>query len=374
MYDVIVVGARCAGSPLAMQLARKGDRVLVVDRATFPSDTMSTHFIQLPGMARLKRWGLLDRVLATGCPLVTHSITDEAGNKGEIEIPLVEGVPGLISPRRKILDTILVEAAAEAGAEIREGVSVDGLLFEGDRVVGIEGHTDAGAFSEKARFVIGADGKNSVVAREVAAPVEHDFGKLTGGYYSYFSGLDCPSVELFIYPGAAVVMFPTHDGLTTVAFVRPANTFKDMKRDIEGSFFSVMDQVGIGNRVRAATREEPYIGTGDVPNFIRKAHGPGWALAGDAAYHKDPTPADGISDAFRAADLLSGALDEILNGVDEEKALSSYQTAHDAIGLPLLEKTAALSDTEGDPQERVQAFFEIRLMVHTEAEQVTAAA
>ena len=67
-YDAIVVGARCAGSPTAMLLACKGHRVLVVDKATFPSDTMSTHLVHPPGVTALKRWGLLDRLEATGCP------------------------------------------------------------------------------------------------------------------------------------------------------------------------------------------------------------------------------------------------------------------------------------------------------------------
>ena len=70
-YDAIVVGARCAGSPTAMLLARQGYRVLLLDRARFPSDTVSTHLIHAPGVAALDRWGLLDRLVATGCPAIS---------------------------------------------------------------------------------------------------------------------------------------------------------------------------------------------------------------------------------------------------------------------------------------------------------------
>ena len=68
MYDAIVIGSRCAGAPTAMLLARAGRRVLVVDRVTFPSDVLSGHTIQPSGVARLQRWGLLDKIRATGVP------------------------------------------------------------------------------------------------------------------------------------------------------------------------------------------------------------------------------------------------------------------------------------------------------------------
>src|SRR5512134_1549982 len=138
-YDAIVVGARCAGSPAAMLLARKGRDVLVVDRATFPSDTISTHLIHPPGVAALKRWGLLDRLVATGCPAIDTYVFDF----GPITIsgaPGTEDAPVAYAPRRTVLDKLLVDAASEAGAEVREGFTVESVVVEDGRVTGVRGH------------------------------------------------------------------------------------------------------------------------------------------------------------------------------------------------------------------------------------------
>jgi len=165
MHDVIVVGARCAGSPLAMLLARRGYRTLLVDRATFPSDTVSTHVIHPPGVSALRRWGLLDQVVATGCPPVGRYSFDFgpitlAGAPGTTDSPYA------YAPRRQLLDKILVDAAAAAGAEVREGFGVEEVLVEDGVVTGIRGGNGQ---VERARVVIGADGRNSVVAKAVRA-------------------------------------------------------------------------------------------------------------------------------------------------------------------------------------------------------------
>ncbi|HST04328.1 MAG TPA: FAD-dependent monooxygenase [Chloroflexia bacterium] len=170
MYDVIVIGARCAGSPTAMLLARRGYRVLLLDKAGFPSDTLSTHFVQQPGIARLKRWGLLDKVIASNCPPI-HALRFDVGPFALTGAsPAYDGVADAYAPRRRVLDNILVEAAAQAGAELREHFTVSELLMDGDRVTGIRGHAaDGVAVTERARIVIGADGMRSLVARSVQA-------------------------------------------------------------------------------------------------------------------------------------------------------------------------------------------------------------
>ena len=188
MFDAIVVGARCGGSPTAMLLARRGYRVLLVDRATFPSDTISTHFIWPPGVACLKRWELLDRLSATNCPVTCGIGWDLGAFQLSGHPPAIEGVAEMYAPRRTVLDKLLLDAASESGAEIREGFSVTGLASANGRVTGIRGHGPAGSeVEEQACIVVGADGRNSLVAKMVGA-TEYDVrGTLSCCYYSYWA-------------------------------------------------------------------------------------------------------------------------------------------------------------------------------------------
>jgi flavin-dependent dehydrogenase len=151
MFDVIVVGARCAGSPTAMLLARQGYRVLLVDRATFPSDTVSAHFIWPPGVACLKRWGLLERVLATNSPVIRTIRLDLGEFQLTGEPPAFEGVGEICAPRRTVLDKLLLDAAAEAGAEVRDAFTMTGLLSLVDRVTGVRGRPRGGQRSRNRR-------------------------------------------------------------------------------------------------------------------------------------------------------------------------------------------------------------------------------
>ncbi|TMB94017.1 MAG: hypothetical protein E6J42_12145, partial [Chloroflexi bacterium] len=189
MYDAIVVGARCAGSPTAMLLARSGYKVLLVDRDSFPSDIMSTHFIHLPGKARLQRWGLLDKVIATGAPPIERGTLHFNGMSFQPPPPpLPEGIsPETICPRRIELDKILVDAAVEAGAEMRENFPVRDLLWEQERVIGVRGGPRDSEVEESARIVIGADGLHSTIARLVKPPEYDCLPSLTFGYYAYWS-------------------------------------------------------------------------------------------------------------------------------------------------------------------------------------------
>src|SRR5262245_59551664 len=164
-YDAIVIGARCAGAPTAMLLARAGHEVLLVDRATFPSDTVSTHFLHAPGVAALQRWGLREQLAASGCPPVRRYSFDFGPFAIEGSPRGIDGVDEAYCPRRPVLDTMLVRAAADAGVEVREGFTVEELLVEDGAVVGIRGKSAHGAAAiERATTVIGADGRNSLVA------------------------------------------------------------------------------------------------------------------------------------------------------------------------------------------------------------------
>lgn len=363
MYDAIVVGARCAGSPTALFLARQGYRVLLVDKATFPSDIMSTHYIRLPGIASLKRWGLLDQVLASQCPPITKVIRNLGPFILSGMAPPLEGATATYAPRRTILDTILVNAAVEAGAELREGFLVKELLMEGDRVTGIRGHSAGGRpVEEQARLVIGADGMRSLVARAVQAPTYREVPSLTFAYYSYWSGVPLEGAVICTRPNRFFIAFPTNDHLTCIAIEWPIAEFHHFRADIEGNFLQTLDLVpGLGERVRQGKREERFSGTADMPNFFRKPYGAGWALVGDAGYHQDPNLAYGITDAFRDAELLAEAIDVGFTGRQPlEEALGGYEQRRNEAAVPFYELNVQLASLQPSSPERMQLVAALR--------------
>lgn len=360
MYDAIIVGARCAGSPLAMLLARKGYSVLLVDRATFPSDIMSGHYIHPAGVALLKKWGLLEKVAATNAPPVFKNKFDLGAFSLFGTPPPIDGISEGYCPRRKVLDKILVDAAADAGVEVREGFTVKELLWEDDRVVGLRGQTRNGSIvTERAQIVIGADGMHSFVARAVKAPSYNEVPALTCGYYTYWSDLPTQTGELYPRDGRFIVVLPTNDNLTQVAIVSPRSEFEMFRSNIEANYHSALekDVPQLAARVRSARREEPFRGTADMHNFFRKPFGAGWALVGDAGYHKDPITAQGMTDAFRDAEFLSEALDKGFSGsAPLEKALAEYERRRNKAVMTMYEMTWQLARLQPPPPE-MQALF-----------------
>ena len=354
-YDVIVVGARCAGAPTAMLLARKGYKVLVVDKATFPSDTISTHLIHPPGMAALERWGLSDAVAATNCP----SIDSYHFNFGPMSItgsPRAAGMPASRSPRRTVLDKLLIDAARAAGAEVREGFTVDEILADEGRVSGIRGHERGGGkVAERARLVIGADGRHSMVAQAVGAEEYNQKPELLAAYYTYFSGLPLDRLETYVLPYESMAAWPTNDGLALVIAGWQFKHFEARKKDVEGNFHRVIDLVPEwGAKLRAGKREERFFGA-PVRGYFRKPYGPGWALVGDAGYNKDFVTAQGIQDAFRDAELCVAALDDAFTGKRSfDAAMADYHSTRDQHVAALYEYTAEIASQEPPPEQAQQ--------------------
>lgn len=349
MYDVIVVGARCAGAPLAMLLARAGHRVALADRARFPSDTMSTHFLWQRGAARLQAWGLLSRLRARGCVPI-REITFDVGPVCLSGIgPGVDGVTETYCPRRTVLDALLTEAAVESGAELIDGFVVADLLWSQGRAVGVRGHGPGSAESAlRARIVVGADGLHSTIARRAGARPYREHPPLTAVYYSYWSGISDLGASFHVRPGRLILVWPTNDELTCIYVAWPRQEFHQVRADVERSFHSALEMVpGLRDAVASGRREQRFTGTGDLPNLYRTAAGPGWALVGDAGHHKDPCTGMGMTDAFLSAELLADAIHESLAGNQPiDQAVAGYQRRRDALtanGFELTLTTARLA-------------------------------
>lgn len=352
-YDVIVVGARCAGSPTAMLLARRGHRVLLVDRARFPSDTVSTHLVHPGGVAALRRWGLLDRVVASGCPPIDTYGFDFgpfslSGAPGTVDSPVA------YSPRRTTLDAILLQAAADAGVEVREGFSVTDLVVSNGCVEGIRGHVkDGPTVTERAAVVVGADGVRSFVAAQVQPERYREQPRRLVAYYGYWSGLPMDGrFEVYTRPGRAFAGWETNDGLTVVIGGWPYAEFERNRADLGTAFASMFDLAPeFARRIRAATLETRLVGAA-VPNFFRRPFGRGWALVGDAGYNKDFITAQGIQDAFRDAELCASAITESLAGERAfDVAMAGYQATRDARVSSLYELTLDLAALQPPPPE-----------------------
>ena len=344
-HDVIVVGARCAGAATARLLARKGYRTVMVDRAGFPSDMpMSSHLLWHSGAAHLKRWGLLERLQASGCPPMFEGSLDLGAFTLVGRAPSPDGVAAY-APRRLVLDSILRDAALEAGAELRQHFLMDDVIWENGRVVGVRGGPHGGAQETfRAPVVIGADGRTSKVAKAVGAKAYNEMPAATGVRFSYFSGV--PAQMEFI-PGLRRMLLavPTNDALTLVGVTMPVEDFLAGRDNVEQHFFSELEQwaPSLAARVRAGKREDAWLG-GAVDSFCRTAAGPGWALVGDAGLTVDPISAAGMTNAFRDAELLANAVDDGLSGrrpLDE--ALHDYGVQRDAGTMPIYQFTAQMA-------------------------------
>jgi flavin-dependent dehydrogenase len=348
-HDVIVVGARCAGAATAMLLARQGLDVLVVDRATFPSDTLSTHAIARSGVVQLARWGLLDAVVASGAPQVrrvTFHLAD--GRVLDKAVKDRAGVDFLLAPRRHVLDTILVSAAVEAGAQLRTGLSVTGVVTDGSgRVGGVTARAADGTVHElAASVVVGADGLRSRIARAVGARMIDERPATGAAHYAYVAGLDGDGFEFHVGPAALAGVFRTHDGEANVWVCSPADRPAVGAEDRTGDFLRLLRQTApaLAERVERGRITSPVRGAVGLPNHVRQAVGDGWALVGDAGYHRDPITGHGISDAFRDAELLARRLGPALRGEStDHEALAAYADERHRALAPLFDVTCRLA-------------------------------
>ena len=355
MYDAVIVGARVAGSATARLLAARGLRVLVVDRATFPSDTVSTHCIDPLGIQLLDNWGLFDAVLATGAPRIRQFVL----TIGDFELPGEPSGDGVTAPRRTVLDKLFVDVARDAGAEVREGVKVTELLRDGDgRVTGIRCVDRDGTTSdEMATIVVGADGAHSFVARQVDAETYGTRQGQGSGYYSYWSGTGLTAVELCFSPAVFAGVFPTNDDAVCVFGGRVSESFvEEASKDRDGAVVAAVREASprVGEAIANGKREETFVKWKAEPGFFRVPYGPGWALVGDAGFHIDPVTGRGIGHAFRDAQLLADAIAGSDGTIDER--LASYHRVRDEMSTEMYRVTQDIAELGGTNEDLLGLF------------------
>lgn len=346
-YDAVVVGARVAGAATAMLLARQGHRVLAIDKAAYGSTTLSTHALMRGGVSQLARWGLLDRVFAAGTPVITKTTFRYGDAVTEIGIPATAEVAGLAAPNRRVLDTILVDAATEAGVEVRhETQLVDIHQDPGGRVCGAEMRMPDGTHAVVTTdLLIGADGLRSTVARRLGVPVTRQGHSASSYVVQYFGGTGLPNDRFttLYKPGCGAGVIPTNDGQFCVfTAMRPKVFVADARRDVAAAMDRTLTHLDpeLAATLRSATPAGPVRSWPGVAGQFRKAHGPGWALVGDAGYFKDPFAAHGISDAFRDAELLATAA----TTGDFER----YESLRDELSAPLFDVLEQIAGYEWD--------------------------
>jgi flavin-dependent dehydrogenase len=341
-YDALIVGGRVAGASLAQLLARQGRRVLVADRDEFPSDTMSTHFMNMIAVGALKRLGVLDDILAAGFRPITRHRTwiDDCCFEGPA------GSPGAFSlaPRRIVLDAVLLEHAVKAGAQFEQRTRATSLLLEDGRVVGAVLQTTGGERREvRARVVIGADGKSSKVAEWVDAQEYDAVPALRPAYYGYYHGIEPrPEATVEIWFGGDQIgfVFPMREGEDCIAIELQPEDFDEFRSDHAAAFDARVRRLpDMARRMQTAHLEGKVIGVKGIDNYFRKPYGPGWALTGDAGYLKDPITGLGIGDALEQAFMLAESLGAWFNGADWEATMSAFQQKRDQTMKPMYDAT-----------------------------------
>jgi flavin-dependent dehydrogenase len=332
-YDAIIVGARVAGSALATLLGQYGHRVLLLDKAQFPSDTLSTHFFRMPALRVFERLGVLDEVRSQAPPMTVmwnyidgHIISDP------IEAP-EEHLRYFLCERRITLDWILFRRVQrEQSVEVRQGAQVKELIQLDGRTAGVRWN-EVGEMSEaSARVVIGADGYYSSIAKAVEPDYENHFPVRRFMYYTYFRGIEpldeASFAEHHFVGDSLTYIFPTDANLTLVAVSMPIREFSSFKKEPLQRLRAHLDSLPyLAQRLRHAEMAAEVKGAGNIPCYQRIPYGPGWALVGDSQQILDPWSGMGIDHASTHASLLADSLHRFLcDEVAWETAMGNYHT------------------------------------------------
>ena len=371
-YDAIVVGARCAGATTAMLMARKGMRVLLVERGAPGTDTLSSHNLTRGAVSQLVRWGLADRLMAQGTPHINRTTFQFGGTRLPLDLRPVGRAPGLMGTRRAILDATLVDAAYEAGVDVRFHTSFrDVIRNRHGRVTGAVLTNDVGLdMTIAAPLVVGADGIHSTVARRVGAIVRKEAKHALGHIYGYYRDLSLTDSHVMFAPGVSVASTPTNDDLDIVIATTAPEKLKEIRRrndDLNAlKTLAALSNPKFAKLLEQAKLTEPVKVFAGTKGFVRECAGPGWALVGDAGYFRDPVSAHGITDAFRDAELLANAAG---NG---DAALQEYQRQRDEVTAEIWDITDRIAAFDMDMDALQKAYQELAQAMRTEQAWMTA--
>ena len=336
--DVVIVGARCAGTAASVPLARAGLKVVILDKAKFPSDTISTHVLVPNGVQELKFMGALPKILALN-PSKSHYLTLR---DGDLEITErykpFSGIDYAICVPRDQQDAILGETARAAGVDVRERTNVEQVVWRNGRAVGVRCTSDGVEYEIQGALVIGADGRRSRIAEEVGAFTPYRASKNGRGFaFRYLDdplGADAPdALEIFRAEGDQVLVLPSCPaGRTLVVNMTDAAAIPDFRREPEVNWQQMLDRnPALKARVGAATNMSKMRTTDDLSAYYRRSSGPGWALAGDAGHFKDPVTGNGMRDALKFGRLLGEAVATTLHDPGKlDAALRDWEAARDA--------------------------------------------
>jgi flavin-dependent dehydrogenase len=353
MYDAIIIGAGVAGSPTALLTARAAHKILLLDKPK-AGENPATEIMWTGATFKLDRWGLLEEFQALGAPPIRKVRVDFNGAVLEGSPSGLGGVRDFYVPRRAALDKMLLEEAARVGVEVRQDFDVTEIVRVGTRVTGVRGRTKSGEMvEESAKIVVGADGRNSIVAQTVKPDLQKEGPAGCAYYYALWSGIKAEHMEVVIGDGKAYGWAPTHDGLTRIFAAWTKEAFPRSAQDAEGTYQKILkSDPRVSDLLSGGKMEGKIVGTAfGIPAFMRSCYGPGWALVGDAGCYENPLAAHGIQNAFRDAEWMSMALDNTFAGRSPaQDALRDFETNRNEAEIPLYDSAERRSTLAPPPQ------------------------
>jgi 2-polyprenyl-6-methoxyphenol hydroxylase-like FAD-dependent oxidoreductase len=365
-YDAIIIGTRIAGAILGSLLGEQGHKVLAIDRAEFPSDTLSTHFFRAPAFRAFDAIGVMDEVGQQAPKLrVNYNVIDGIIFPEPVDRP--EDYPFFMNIRRITLDAILHRRLATAqGVEAVQDAVATGLIWDGKQLVGVKWKDDSGKHESRARVIVGADGARSFLARKVKAEFEHRDEITRTMYYAYFSGIEPnegPAAE-FHYNGNEIgYLMPCDANLSLLAISAPIDEFEHFKKDPAGHLMARLNEMSaMKTRLSAGKMESKVMGTGSIFTYKRVPYGPGWALVGDAGMAFDPWSGQGIDQSSSHAKILAGHLNQFF--ADEltwEAAMRDFHQKRNAFSKKAYRQTSTFSS---DLRPMTQAALKKRGLAH----------